>query len=477
MRSILAGVFVVAASSSAFAEEELVVAEPAPGPIEIGIYSGAFIASDYHQYYELGKFPGAEGEPNYRPELRRFCPLAGLRFAYFFLPWLGVETDINAVFAETKAQPTKEAAKIYSGRLQLMFQASSLSQYFVPYVSIGDGVGRLSSEYLGADTDYPPFVGAGFRLFFHRSIALRVDGRWMRAPTPQAPFTLNTNLGELMFGLSFRPSRAPAEPPPPPPPPPPKDSDGDTLFDDKDKCPNEPEDLDQFDDTDGCPELDNDGDLISDPNDKCPLEAEDKDGVQDDDGCIDKDNDGDTIADTQDKCPGEPEDVDGFQDTDGCPELDNDSDSFADAADKCPNEAEVINGTDDEDGCPDRGNALVVVAPDRLEALESIEFKKTTLQKTSFNLLGQIGATLRAHPEILRIRITVHVQPSKKPDDDQRLSELRAFAIREWLIKYGIDEKRMDPRGFGGTKPLVDPKSKGAKTINERVDLIILERK
>ena len=58
-----------------------------------------------------------------------------------------------------------------------------------------------------------------------------------------------------------------------------------------------------------------------------------------------------------------------------------------------------------------------------------------------------------------------------------RLGSSSDFAIREYLIKYGIDEKRLEPRGFGGTKPLVDPKSKGAKAINERVDFIILERK
>ena len=77
----------------------------------------------------------------------------------------------------------------------------------------------------------------------------------------------------------------------------------------------------------------------------------------------------------------------------------------------------------------------------------------------------------------MRLRITVYVNPSKKPDDDVKLSEQRAAAIREALIKYGIDEKRLDPRGFGGQNPLVDPKTKNAAAINDRVDLIILERK
>lgn len=478
MRSFHAGVLLIVASSAS-ARADDTAATDTPLPLEVGAYTGTFISNYYHQYYELAKFPGAEGQPGYRPELRRFSPLAGLRVAYFFLPWLGGEADLNVVMAETQVRgdhPMPHDAKIYSGRLQVMFQAPDLSRYVVPYVSIGDGFGHLVSDYLGTDTDYPPFLGAGARFLVHRSFTVRVDGRWMRAPTPQEPWTLNCNLGELMVGLSFRPSEAPAEPPPPPPPPP-KDSDGDGVFDDKDGCPNEPEDLDLYDDIDGCPELDNDGDGIPDVQDKCALEPEDKDGFADDDGCVDTDNDADGVADAQDKCPSEPEDLDGFKDIDGCPEPDNDGDMIADAQDKCPNEAEVINGVDDEDGCPDRGNALVVVSPDRLELLESIEFKKATIQKASFNLLGQIGATLRAHPEILRLRITVYVQPTRDPDADQRLSELRASAIREWLIHYGIEEKRLDPRGFGGTKPLVDPASRGAKAINERVDLVILERR
>jgi len=169
--------------------------------------------------------------------------------------------------------------------------------------------------------------------------------------------------------------------------------------------------------------------------------------------------------------------MDGFNDTDGCPDPDNDGDGFVDAKDTCPNEAEVINGVNDDDGCPDKGDSFVVVSPDRLELLEPITFKKGVLQKASNNVLGQIGATMRAHPEILRLRITAHVQPTTNAAADKALTETRAFAIREWLIKYGIDEKRLDPRGFGGEKPLMDPKSKSAPLINDRIELVILERK
>src|SRR5262249_22834711 len=152
------------------------------------------------------------------------------------------------------------------------------------------------------------------------------------------------------------------------------------------------------------------------------------DGFQDDDGCPDNDNDNDGIPDKTDKCPNEPEDKDGFQDLDGCPDLDNDGDGIPDDKDQCPNEAETINEFQDEDGCPDHGDSLVVVSPDRLELLESVVFQKDHKLdvKKDANLLGQIAATLRAHPEILRLRVTVHVQPTSDIDKDQIVSDIRA---------------------------------------------------
>ena len=60
---------------------------------------------------------------------------------------------------------------------------------------------------------------------------------------------------------------------------------------------------------------DRDGDGITDDIDKCPNEPEDKDGFQDEDGCPDPDNDKDGVLDAADKCPNEP----GPPDNNGCP--------------------------------------------------------------------------------------------------------------------------------------------------------------
>ncbi|MCB9681539.1 MAG: OmpA family protein [Alphaproteobacteria bacterium] len=131
------------------------------------------------------------------------------------------------------------------------------------------------------------------------------------------------------------------------------DTDHDGISDRDDDCPKVPEDLDDFEDEDGCPDTDNDGDGLLDTDDDCPDDAEDDDGFQDTDGCPDVDDDGDGILDGADGCPRMAEDLDGFEDEDGCPEADNDHDGFADEDDACPNHPEDFDGDHDDDGCPD----------------------------------------------------------------------------------------------------------------------------
>ncbi|MBN8616086.1 MAG: hypothetical protein J0L92_36175 [Deltaproteobacteria bacterium] len=133
------------------------------------------------------------------------------------------------------------------------------------------------------------------------------------------------------------------------------DRDQDGIDDDHDGCQTLPEDVDQNEDEDGCPEPDNDHDLVPDLDDRCPNEAPTEGRDLDDDGCTDPvtDTDGDAIEDANDACPQAPEDRDEHDDTDGCPDPDDDHDGVPDANDRCRTEAEDRDGHEDEDGCPD----------------------------------------------------------------------------------------------------------------------------
>jgi OmpA-OmpF porin, OOP family len=118
---------------------------------------------------------------------------------------------------------------------------------------------------------------------------------------------------------------------------------------------------------------DPDMDGVPGAQDLCKDIPEDLDKFQDEDGCPEFDNDQDGIFDNQDMCPDSAEDFDNFRDDDGCPDPDNDKDGVLDANDLCPNNIEVMNGYKDDDGCPDE----VPVQSDKSKAKEKTEPVKT----------------------------------------------------------------------------------------------------
>ncbi|MCA9669453.1 MAG: OmpA family protein [Myxococcales bacterium] len=257
------------------------------------------------------------------------------------------------------------------------------------------------------------------------------------------------------------------------------DNDRDGIPDKEDKCPNEPEDKDGVEDKDGCPEadvLDRDGDGIPDDKDKCPDQPEDKDGFEDKDGCPDPDNDKDGILDVDDLCPNKPEDKDGFEDKDGCPDPDNDKDRILDKDDKCPNEPETYNGYQDDDGCPDKGR--VVVHKGRIEILDKIYFEtdKAIIKPVSYPILNAIAATLKGNPQILLIEIQGHADERGSDSHNLALTDRRAKAVRTYLTNKGIANNRLQAKGYGETRPVDKRHNAEAWSKNRRVEFVILKR-
>jgi outer membrane protein OmpA-like peptidoglycan-associated protein len=251
------------------------------------------------------------------------------------------------------------------------------------------------------------------------------------------------------------------------------DRDHDGIMDDADACPDVPEDKDGFQDTDGCPDEDNDQDGILDKVDHCPDVPEDKDGFEDTDGCPDDDNDKDGIPDKADKCPNVAEDKDNFEDDDGCPEPDNDKDGIPDAQDLCPNEPETVNGYADTDGCPDEDQVRVV--GDKIVLDDRVHFyvNSFVIRKVSYPLLTRLAKLIADHPEYVHVSVEGHADDRGPDNFNQKLSEDRARAVMEFLVKQGISQERLSSMGFGSTRPLVDKKSEYALLLNRRVEFTV----
>jgi outer membrane protein OmpA-like peptidoglycan-associated protein len=223
---------------------------------------------------------------------------------------------------------------------------------------------------------------------------------------------------------------------------------------------------------------DRDGDGISDEADRCPDNPEDKDSFQDGDGCPDPDNDSDGILDVKDKCPNAAEDKDSFADEDGCPDPDNDKDGILDVDDKCPNEA----GVKENHGCPavfkKPEPELVKVTREKIELRVNIKFQtaKADLKPESTRVLNELVKVMLEHPYIKKIRIEGNTDAQGIREANIELSRRRAEAVREYLIAGGVEANRMETAGYGPDKPVATNATPQGREHNRRVDILIIEQ-
>ena len=279
------------------------------------------------------------------------------------------------------------------------------------------------------------------------------------------------------------------------------DPDADGICSKDDGCPDAAEDVDDFMDSDGCPDLDNDEDGVLDTADKCPNAKEDADGFEDEDGCLDADNDSDGVLDDEDKCPQEAgeaalngcpvvdADKDGIPDADDkCPQTpgvtqfkgcaDSDSDGLADPDDKCPNEPETRNGFEDEDGCADLPPPVltkVKMGAGKIDLDGKVMFETgiSTLRSESLGLLNEVVALLQANPKIRKVRIEGHTDSSGADAVNLTLSNARAGSVRDYLVKKGVSADRLVAKGFGETQPIADNSTPQGREANRRVVFVI----
>lgn len=158
-----------------------------------------------------------------------------------------------------------------------------------PFALIGGGAPVVlsgNSDVFANQVLGQAMIGAGIAIWTGKGFALRLDARLSLVPGDDPKVAVEGELGVgvvIPLGRSPRPVAALARARQTEV----ADRDGDGIADRLDGCPGRAEDVDGFEDTDGCPDIDNDLDGVLDIADTCTLQSETYNGVTDEDGCPD----------------------------------------------------------------------------------------------------------------------------------------------------------------------------------------------
>jgi outer membrane protein OmpA-like peptidoglycan-associated protein len=172
-------------------------------------------------------------------------------------------------------------------------------------------------------------------------------------------------------------------------------------------------------------------------------------GVKANQGCP-ADTDGDGVIDSEDACPT----VAGVRANKGCP-ADLDGDGVIDAEDLLPNVAGLVA----LQGVPE--NMIIYFDTDKFD-----------LTAESTSIVDVMVKLLTAQPS-LKLKLTGHTDSRQTVQYNVELSKNRVFETRKYLMKNGVEAKRMKVAWFSELVPAAPNKSVDGMKLNRRVEIQI----
>jgi OOP family OmpA-OmpF porin len=101
------------------------------------------------------------------------------------------------------------------------------------------------------------------------------------------------------------------------------------------------------------------------------------------------------------------------------------------------------------------------------------DFDKYNIKKIYVPDLDEHVAYLKEHPTS-PVTVEGHTDYMGSVQYNQKLSERRASAVRQYLIQQGIAPARIQTVGFGKLKPISDNKSAEGRAVNRRAEFEVM---
>jgi outer membrane protein OmpA-like peptidoglycan-associated protein len=94
-----------------------------------------------------------------------------------------------------------------------------------------------------------------------------------------------------------------------------------------------------------------------------------------------------------------------------------------------------------------------------------------TLKPGARDKLAEVARVLRKYPRT-DLEIVGHTDSRGGEAPNQKLSERRAAAVRDVLVREGVDPSRITTRGAGETRPVATNDTPEGRALNRRVEIV-----
>lgn len=122
-------------------------------------------------------------------------------------------------------------------------------------------------------------------------------------------------------------------------------------------------------------------------------------------------------------------------------------------------------------------DTLIIVEKDRITLKKKIQFAKNSakIMGNSEIILDMVVDAINSNPKIKKVKIEGHTDNTGDREKNIKLSQDRANAVKEYLIKQGIREDILEAIGYGPDRPIASNKTAKGREQNRRVEFVIEE--
>jgi len=103
----------------------------------------------------------------------------------------------------------------------------------------------------------------------------------------------------------------------------------------------------------------------------------------------------------------------------------------------------------------------------------NFDFDKYNIRPDAVPILEQACSILKQEPSI-NVECRGYTDAIGSVPYNLRLSERRANAVRDWLVKCGISPSRLSARGFGKSDPVATNATPEGRAQNRRTELVVV---
>jgi outer membrane protein OmpA-like peptidoglycan-associated protein len=102
------------------------------------------------------------------------------------------------------------------------------------------------------------------------------------------------------------------------------------------------------------------------------------------------------------------------------------------------------------------------------------ETDSAVIKPVSFDILNQVAATLNSNPQLLLVEVQGHADERNTDEYNHRLTQDRANAVLEYLVRQGVAPNRLLATGYGERCPVDTGHNDRAWDKNRRVEFKII---